>query len=42
MTRQAIADEVGVSIKTIQRTVKEIDHLRYIGIGSNWHWELEE
>ncbi|MGT2756258.1 hypothetical protein [Streptococcus ovuberis] len=33
MTGQAIVDEVGVGVKTIQRPVKEINHLPYVGIG---------
>ena len=40
ITRQAIADSAGVSVKTIQRTIKEIENLRYIGTGNNGHWEL--
>ena len=42
ITRQAIADSAGVSVKTIQRTIKEIKNLRYIGTGNNGHWELNE
>ena len=40
ITRQAIADSAGVSVKTIQRTIKEIENLRYIGTGNNGYWEL--
>ena len=40
ITRQTIADSAGVSVKTIQRTIKEIENLRYIGTGNNGHWEL--
>jgi len=42
ITRQAIADSAGVSVKTIQRTIKEIENLRYIGTGNNGHWELNQ
>lgn len=42
ITRQAIADEADVSVKTIQRYIKEIPNLRYIGSGNNGHWELDE
>ena len=42
ITRQAIADSAGVSVKTIQRTIKEIENLRYIGTGNNGYWELNE
>ncbi|MBR8822788.1 hypothetical protein IX293_001050 [Fusobacterium necrophorum] len=42
VTRQAIADSAGVSVKTIQRALKEIDNLQYVGSGNNGHWELNE
>lgn len=42
ITRQAIAEHIGISVKTIQRLLKEIDNLKYIGRGKNGHWELEE
>ena len=41
-TIQKIAEETGLSRKTIQRIIKEIDNLKYIGRGSNGHWELDE
>ena len=42
ITRQAIADELGVSKKTIERYMKEINNLKYIGSGNNGYWKLEE
>ena len=42
ITRQAIADEIGVSKKTIERHMKEINNLKYIGSGNNGYWELKE
>ena len=42
ITRQAIAEGAGVSVKTIQRTLKEIDNLQDVGSGNNGHWELNE
>ena len=42
ITRQVIADNAGVSVKTIQRTIKEIDNLKYVGRGNGGHWELNE
>ncbi len=42
ITRRAIADEAGVSVKTIERAIKEIDNLKYVGKGSNGYWELSE
>lgn len=41
-TIQKIADKTGLSRKTVQRMTKEIDNLKYIGRGSNGHWELDE
>lgn len=42
ITRQAIADEAGVSKKTIERHMKKINNLNYIGSGKSGHWELDE
>ena len=42
ITRQAIAEGAGVSVKTIQRTLKEIENLKYIGSGNNGHWEFSD
>ena len=42
ITRQVIAEGAGVSVKTIQRTLKEIDNLKYVGSGNSGHWELNE
>ena len=42
ITRKAIADEAGVSVKTIERAIKEIDNLKYLGSGNSGHWELNE
>lgn len=42
ITRQAIADEAGVSVKTVERTTKEITNLKYVGSGNKGYWELTE
>ncbi len=42
ITRKSIADSVGVSVKTIERIVKKIKNVKYIGVGKNGHWELKE
>lgn len=42
ITRQAIADEAGVSKKTIERYIKEIKNLKYVGKGKNGYRELDE
>lgn len=39
VTRKEIADEAGVSLKTIERRIKEIDDLKYVGSGYSGHWE---
>lgn len=42
ITRQDIANEVGVSVKTIERCMKKISNLKYVGSGKNGYWELKE
>ena len=42
ITRRAIAEGAGVSVRTIQRTLKEIDNLKYVGSGNSGHWELND
>ena len=42
ITRKAIAKSAGVSVKTIQRTLKEIENLKYVGSGNNGHWEFSD
>ena len=42
ITRQDMAEGAGVSVKTIQRALKEIDNLNYVDSGNNGHWELNE
>lgn len=37
-----IVNEIGVSKKTIERHMKEINNLKYIGSGNNGYWELKE
>lgn len=42
ITRKVIAEEAGVSVKTIERAIKEIDILKYVGRGRNGRWELNK
>ena len=39
ISRQELAKKAGVSVKTIQRALNEIDDLKYVGSGNNGHWE---
>lgn len=34
-----LAKKAGVSVKTIQRALNEIDDLKYVGGGYSGHWE---
>ncbi|VWL85235.1 transcriptional regulator [Oceanivirga miroungae] len=42
ITRKEMANSIGVSVKSIERAIKEIDNLKYIGSGKNGYWELKE
>ena len=42
ITRKVIAEEAGVSVKTIERAIKEIDILKYVGRGRYGRWELNK
>lgn len=42
ISRKKIAEKVGVSVKTIERYIKEIQNLKFIGRGSNGYWKLEK
>ena len=42
ITREKIAQEIGVSKKTIEREIKKILKLSYIGRGYSGHWEVKE
>ena len=42
ISRKKIAEKVGVSVKTIERYIKEIQNLKFIVRGSNGYWKLEK
>ena len=42
ITRQEIADKANISVKTVQRAIKDIPNLKFIGVGRHGHWELYE
>lgn len=40
ITRTEMADVIGVSSKTIQREIKKMPTINYVGVGKNGHWEI--
>lgn len=42
ITRQEIANKANVSKKTVERVLKDIPNLKFIGVGRHGHWELHE
>ena len=42
MSTEKMAMILGVSSKTVKRRIKQMDHVNYIGRGSNGHWEISE
>lgn len=42
ITRANIAEKLGVSKKTIEREIKKISQLSYVGRGYSGHWEIKE
>lgn len=42
ITREKIAEKAGVSVKTIARKLKGMNHIRYVGSGNNGHWEIDD
>ena len=42
ITRANIAEKLGVSKKTIEREIKKISQLSYVGRGYSGHWEIKD
>ena len=42
VTRENMAAKAGVSVKTVERKLKDLNDIKYIGTGSNGHWEIIE
>ena len=42
ITRTQIAEKVGMSVKTIARKLKTMDHIKYEGSGNNGYWVIIE
>ena len=40
VTREQIAGIANVSKKTVERELKKMNNVRYVGSGSNGHWEI--
>ena len=42
ITRKEIAVEAGVSVKSVERIIKGIENLCFVGTGKNGYWQLNE
>lgn len=42
ITRAEMAGRLGISMKTIEREIKKMPQIRYIGQGYSGHWEVKE
>ena len=41
ITRAQIAEQLGVSKKTIERRIKELSFIHYVGSSKSGHWEIQ-
>ena len=42
ISTRKMAERLGVNVRTISRHLKKMDHVNYIGRGSNGHWKILE
>ena len=42
VTRATMASKAGVSVKTVERKIKELSDIRYVGSGDKGYWEIIE
>ena len=42
MTREVMANRLGCSKKTIERTIKKSSRIEYVGSAKGGHWEITE
>ena len=42
VTREQIAEKAGVSKKTVEREIKKMGNVHYVGRGYSGHWTIEE
>lgn len=40
ISRKEMANEIGVTIKTIQRIINKNEHIKYVGSSKTGHWEI--
>ncbi len=40
VTRVRIAEQLGISVRTLQRIINDEDTIRYVGHGKSGHWEF--
>ena len=37
-----MANELGISLRTVRRKLSELDFIKYVGRGYSGHWEIED
>ncbi|MGI6580444.1 MAG: RNA-binding domain-containing protein [Saccharofermentanales bacterium] len=42
ITREELAEKIGVSAKTVGRYIKDMDNIEFIGTGRHGNWEIKE
>ena len=42
VTREEMAKKIGVSKKTVEREIRKISRLSYVGRGYSGHWEVKD
>ena len=42
ISTRKMAERLGVNVRTINRHLKQMDYVNYIGRGANGHWEISE
>ncbi len=42
MTRKQLAEKLGMSVRTLQRILNDIESIKYIGSGKSGHCEIIE
>ena len=42
ISRKKMAEVLNVSTKTIQRHIKDMENVKYVGSGYSGHWEITE